>query len=255
MKLDEFIRERRKHRDILLMSHIVIGYPSLEASVELVAAMVEAGVDLMELQIPFSEPIADGPVILHANQRALDSGTTVEKCFEFAEKVAKQHSIPFLLMTYYNILWKRGLDAFASRAASIGIRGAIVPDCPPEEGAEYLDSMKRHGLAPIFIYSPRTPDARLKMLGAAGEGFIYVVARKGVTGADTSFSSDLEAYLARCRAATELPLAVGFGVKERDDVAFLTGKADIAVVGTQTIRVMETRGIEAVGGFIRSLRD
>jgi tryptophan synthase alpha chain len=254
MRLDEYIRDRRGRRDILLMTHIVIGYPSLEASFELAQAMVEAGVDLMELQIPFSEPIADGPVILHANQAALQRGTTVEQCFALAERVAGRFPIPFLFMSYYNILFKHGLEPFAARMAKAGLRGAIVPDCPPEEAADYLVAMEKHGLDPIFIFSPRTPDERLRLLGAAGRGFVYVVARKGVTGTETAFSADLGAYLARCRAATPLPLAVGFGVKERRDVDFLVGKADIAVVGTQTLRIVDEQGIGAVTGFLRSLR-
>jgi tryptophan synthase alpha chain len=254
MQLDERIRKERVRRDILLMTHIVIGYPSLDASLELVDAMVEAGVELMELQIPFSEPIADGPVILQANQTALKSGVTVDRCFDFAARVTRRHAIPFVFMSYYNILFKRGLARFADDSRNAGIAGAIVPDCPLEESAEYVACMKERGLAPVFIFSPRTPDARLQTLGRAGSGFVYAVARKGVTGKQTERSNELESYLARCRAATELPLAVGFGVASREDVAFLTGKADIAVVGTQSLRVLDTEGVAAVGRFLRELR-
>jgi tryptophan synthase alpha chain len=243
-----------KEREILLMTHIVLGYPSFDASYRLVRAMVDAGVDLMELQIPFSEPIADGPVILHANQMALAGGATVRQCIEFGRRVASDFAIPFLFMTYYNILFKRGVDRFATETAAGGLRGAIVPDLPPEEGAEYLAAMEQHGLAPIFIFSPTTPEERMKQLASVGRGFIYCVARKGVTGADTSFSNELQNYLARCRRATELPLALGFGVKEKTDIDYLKGKVDIAVIGTQTIRVMETAGVEAVGDFIKGLR-
>lgn len=254
MKLADHLRERRKARDILLMTHIVIGYPSLAASLELIDAMVAAGVDLMELQIPFSEPIADGPVILRANQEALRQGTTVAQCFDVARAAASRHEIPFLFMSYYNILFRQGLGAFARRTREAGLTGAIVPDCPPEEADEYLAAMRESALAPVFIFSPRTPPERLTLLGRAGEGFVYVVARKGVTGSETAFSGQLDEYLARCRNATALPLAVGFGVKDRRDVDFLRGKADIAVVGTQTIRLLEERGIGAVGPFLESLR-
>jgi tryptophan synthase alpha chain len=254
MKLDEHIRERRQQRDILLMTHIVIGYPSLEASMTLVETMVAAGVDLMELQIPFSEPIADGPVILHANQESLRNGTTVEQCFAFAARVAERFPIPFLFMTYLNIVFRQGLERFAARTAAAGLTGAIVPDCPPEEAGEYRAAMERHGLAPVFIFSPRTPDERLRLLGQASRGFVYVVARKGVTGSETAFSAELDAYLARCRRATDLPLAVGFGVKDRADVQFLTGKAEIAVVGTQSLRLLDEQGPAAVGDFLRGLR-
>lgn len=252
--LESILREQRAKRDILLMTHIVIGYPSFEASLEVVDAMVEAGVELMELQIPFSEPIADGPVILHANQESLARGATVDRCLRFAETVTKRHAIPFLFMTYYNILFRRGVEHFVGDMAKAGLQGAIVPDLPPEEATTYLAAMKDARLAPIFIYSPNTPDERLQYLDRNAGGFIYCVARKGVTGSSTAFSPELEGYLARCRAATRLPLAVGFGVRSAEDVAFLRGKADIAVVGSETIRLLDQSGVKAVGPFIRSLR-
>lgn len=252
--LESYLRNRLKEKDILLMTHIVLGYPSFEDSYKMVEAMVEGGVDLMELQIPFSEPIADGPVILHANQKSLAAGATVQKCFDFGEKVAKDFDIPFLVMTYYNILYKYGVSRFAADMAERGLRGSIVPDLPPEEGEEYLQSMEEQGLAPIFIFSPTTPDKRMSYLASFAKGFVYCVARKGVTGADTSFSDQLQGYMARCRQATDLPLALGFGVKEKADIDFLRGKADIAVIGTQTIRVMEQDGVGAVGDFITGLR-
>ena len=252
--LDKYLDERGRQKDILLMTHIVIGYPSLEASWEIVEAMVEAGVDLMELQIPFSEPIADGPVILKANQEALATGITVNDCIDFGGRAARKFHIPFLFMTYYNILFKYGVERFVRTAADKRLNGAIIPDLPPEEGQHYLGAMDGHGLAPIFIYAPTTTDDRMQMLARHASGFIYCVARKGVTGQQTTFSRELDAYLKRCRQATDLPLALGFGVKDRKDIEFLTGKADIAVIGTQTIRIVEDQGVAAVGDFIAGLR-
>lgn len=254
MQLLEALNERKKRRKILLMTHIVVGYPNLEASLALVDTMVRAGVDLMELQIPFSEPVADGPVILHANQLALKGGITVAQCFAFAREVSQRHPIPFLFMSYYNILFKRGLERFATETREAGLTGAIVPDCPPEEGADYVASLRKHGLAPVFIFSPSTSNDRLLSVGRAGDGFVYAVARKGVTGSSTDFGSELEHYLYRCRRATELPLAVGFGLKSRADVDFLVGKADIAVVGSESIRLLGEGGVNAVGEFISGLR-
>ena len=252
--LESYLRDRLKQRDILIMTHIVIGYPSFEESFRIIETMVNAGVDLMELQIPFSEPIADGPVILHANQKALSGGASVQKCFDFAQKVTRAFDIPFLFMSYYNILFKYGMDRFCEKMVQDGLQGAIVPDLPHEEGADYLRAMRQQNLAPIFIFSPTTTDERMKAIASFASGFIYCVARKGVTGIDTEFSAQLEGYLGRCRAATSLPLALGFGVKDRADVDFIKGKADIAVIGTQTIRLMEKEGIGAVGEFIRGLR-
>lgn len=252
--LESSILAKKKDRDILLMTHIVIGHPSFDEGMYLVEAMVEAGVEVMELQIPFSEPTADGPVILRANQRSLEEGATVERCLQFAEECARRFDIPFLLMTYYNILFKYGMGPFAERMAAAGLRGAIVPDLPPEEAADHLAAMEQQGLDPIFIYSPNSSDARMRLIAEHARGFVYCVARKGVTGAATSFSEELDAYLARCRAATDLPLALGFGVKDAGDVDFLRGRVDIAVIGTQTIRVLEEQGVGAVKGFIQSLR-
>lgn len=253
--LETYLRNLRKEKDILLMTHIVIGYPSFEASLEIVKAMVEAGVDLMELQIPFSEPIADGPVILRANQEVLAEGTRVQQCLDFAAKVTASFDIPFLFMTYTNVLFKYGMAAFAEKMARIGVTGAIVPDLPPEEGQTYLAAMEQNHLSPIFIYAPTTGDERMRMLAGHGRGFVYCVARKGVTGQQTNFSGQLETYLERCRRATNLPLALGFGVKNKADIDFLKGKVDIAVIGTETIRLVDREGVEAVGPFIRNLRN
>ena len=252
--LESYLRSRMKEKDILLMTHLVLGYPSFEDSFKIIEAMVEAGVDLMELQIPFSEPIADGPVILRANQRALEGGATVKESLDLAKRVAETFDIPFLIMTYYNILFKYGTERFVAEMADRQLRGAIIPDLPPEEGDVYLNAMEKHELAPVLIFSPATSIERMKYLSTFARGFVYCVARKGVTGQDTSFSDELETYLSRCRKATDLPLAVGFGVKEKEDIDFLKGKADIAVIGTQTLRIVEKEGVDAVGSFIRSLR-
>lgn len=254
MKLNACLKNRLAEKDILLMTHIVLGYPSFDANAKTIETMAAAGVDLMELQIPFSEPTADGPVIAQANQSALEAGATVAQCLEFAGRVAGKFDIPFLIMTYYNVLFRFGLIDFTAALSNHGLSGAIVPDIPPEEGREYLDAMHRHHLAPILIFSPTTSLERMRYLDAFASGFIYCVARKGVTGQNTSFSEGLAVYLEKCRQGTRLPLALGFGIKEKSDIDFLTGKADIAVIGSQTIRVMENEGIDAVGDFIRGLR-
>ena len=253
MVLESYLKTRIKNKDILLMTHIVLGYPSFQECFKIITEMVVAGVDLIEMQIPFSEPIADGPVILRANQKALDEGATVQKCLDFADSVTQAFDIPFLIMTYYNILFKYGTEDFISDMANKDLKGAIIPDLPPEEGQDYLKAMGEHNIDPIFIFAPTTPDDRMKYLASLGRGFIYCVARKGVTGAGTDFSGELTGYLTRCRNSTHLPLALGFGIKEKADIDFLKGKTDIAVIGTQTIRLMEKEGIGAVGDFIRGL--
>jgi len=251
--LERSIREARQKKDILLMTHIVLGYPSFDDSLRVVEDMVKAGVDLMELQIPFSEPMADGPVILKANAEALKNGATVDQSFEAAERITREFDIPFLFMTYYNILFSHGVESFVDRCQSVGIQGCIVPDLPPAEGDVYLEAMANHALAPVHIFTPNTDAPRMRLLSDSSAGFVYAVARKGVTGKDTAFSDELEQYLRLCRDSTDLPLAVGFGVKSKDDIDFLKGKVDIAVVGSETIRVMEQDGVTAVKPFIESL--
>ncbi len=254
MVLKTYLENRLAEKEILLMTHIVLGYPSFQASLEIVKTMVAAGVDLMELQIPFSEPTADGPVIAHANHKALEAGVTVKDCLSFANIATRTFDIPFLIMIYYHIPFKYGLKRFVATMSECGLQGAIIPDIPPEEGRDYLTAMQQRNLAPIMIFSPTTSRERMRYIDSCAAGFIYCVARKGVTGEKTNFSHELEAYLAKCRESTNLPLALGFGIKGRSDVEFLKGKADIAVIGSQTIRVMEEEGTEAVGGFIRGLR-
>lgn len=253
--LEQQIRRALAGKPLLIMTHIVIGYPSFEESWALARTMVEAGVDLMELQIPFSEPMADGPVILKANQEALAAGATVGKCLEFGRDLAKEAEIPLLYMSYFNILYKHGVKRFAGELKQAGMSGAIVPDLPPEEGAEYTSAMAEHGLAAVRLFAPNTPDQRMRSIAEGASGMIYCVARKGVTGAKTDFSVELTDYLARARRATALPLAVGFGIESRKDVDFLRGKADVAIVGSESLRVLKRSGVAAVGEFIRALAD
>ena len=254
MTLEQQLRDQKKTKDILLMTHIVLGYPSFEDNMAVIDAMVENGVDCIEMQIPFSEPMADGPVILKANQDSLASGTTVEACFNFAEKVIAKHDIPFLFMTYYNIIFKHGEEAFFKKSAEIGIKGFIVPDLPPEMGSDYLRLAAKYDIAPILIYAPTSTDKRMAELAEKGSGFIYCAARRGVTGKKTALGDDFEEYLGRCKHATQLPLAVGFGIQDKDDVTALIGYADMAVIGSQTIKLVDKEGPEAVGPFIAGLR-
>jgi len=236
------------------MTHLVLGYPSFEVNRKVIGQMVENGVDLIEMQIPFSEPVADGPMILKANQESIARGTRIGECLEFAREITAEFHIPFLFMTYYNILFKYGIKEFINRALDINIRGFIIPDLPPEEGKEYLELVKGGNMAPIQIFAPTSTEERMQLLAENGAGFIYCVARRGVTGQKTDFDTDFSQYMARCRRATDLPLAVGFGIRSREDVDFLVGKADIAVIGTETIRLVDEKGTDAVGPFIAGLR-
>jgi len=254
MPLRDSIAKSLGQKDILLMTHIVLGYPSFADNRKVVDQMVDNSVDLIEMQIPFSEPVADGPVIIKANQEALSAGVKVRQCLEFAEEMCKRHSIPFLFMTYYNILYKYGVADFLAKSRGIGIKGLIIPDLPPEEGQEYLQLAKNNDISPVQIFAPTSTEERMQTLSSHADGFIYCVARRGVTGTATSFDDDFYHYIDRCKANTDLPLAVGFGIRDKNDVKALTGKAEIAVIGSETIRLVDAEGPEAVGPFIAGLR-
>ncbi|OKY74294.1 MAG: tryptophan synthase subunit alpha [Desulfobulbaceae bacterium DB1] len=241
-------------KKILLMTHIVLGYPSLAINRQVIEQMVSGGVDLIEMQIPFSEPMADGPVIVKANQDAIDNGVTVRQCLDFAKEISATYPIPFLFMTYYNILFKFGVEKFFQEAREIGIKGFIIPDLPPEEGEEFFALTRQYGIDPVMIFAPTSTPERMQELSRFGRGFIYCVARKGVTGKQTDFDEEFNSYMQRCRANTDLPLAVGFGISRKDDVDSLIGRADIAVIGTRTIKLVEEQGVDAVGPFIAGLR-
>ncbi len=253
MRLEQYIAERKKDKEILLMTHIVLGYPSFEDNRKVIKEMVENGVDCIEMQIPFSEPMADGPVILKANQESIANGTTVPDCLDFGSEMSNSYDIPFLYMTYYNIIFKYGEDTFLAAAQQGGISGLIIPDLPPEEGAEFCEKAREREIDPILIFAPTSGESRMNDLNTHGSGFIYCTARRGVTGKQSEFGSDFTSYLVRCRKATSLPLAVGFGIQSRSDILEIIGNADMAVVGSKTITLVDENGIEAVAPFIRGL--
>ena len=251
--LADYIRETLKGREILLMTHIVVGYPSLQASYNLIKVMAASGVAMIELQIPFSEPIADGPVIMKANQSALEGGVTPEIALQFAERVSKEFGLPFIIMSYLNIPFVYGLKKFSNRLEEIGVRGVIIPDLPLEESDDFKESLKSHKVELVPLIAPTTSVERIGAIAKGSDGFLYCVSRKGVTGQNTEFSASLGEYLRRVRAVTKLPIAVGFGIKDRNDVDSLRGFAEIAVVGSQVLRVYESSGGDGVGDFLAGL--
>lgn len=226
-----------------LMTHVVAGYPTLKESGEIVRAMADNGAAMIELQIPFSDPIADGPTIMAANEAALANGVTVKDCLRLAEQLSRSVRVPLLFMTYFNILYRyhRGNDGvrwFCRDAARAGIQALIVPDVPPEEEhvEHYWETAKACDLLPVPIVSPTTDNKRLaKLAKLASEGFVYCVSTTGTTGARAALPPELKSYTVRVRSAFELPVAVGFGISSPAQVKSLTGVADIAIVGSAMI--------------------
>ncbi len=253
--LEKRIVETRRQKDILLMSHVVLGYPSFDSNRVAINSLVNAGVELIELQFPFSEPIADGPVLIKANQEAVTNGATVNDCFQFAREITKKHSRAlFLITTYYNILFKYGVKKFIKSASKIGIAGIIIPDLPPEEATEYVEICKNNDIAAIFLLTPKTRYSRIQQIAGMTSGMVYCVARAGVTGDRTNFSEDFDSYIQRVREATSLPIGVGFGIQTKEDIEYLKGRVDIAVIGTQAVKLLVDSGAQSLGEYMRGLR-
>jgi tryptophan synthase alpha chain len=240
-------QDKGKRRHPALMTHVVLGYPTLNDSISIVQAMAEGGASLVELQIPFSDPMADGPTIMRANETALKNGVTPRDCMRALETLSRKVSVPLLFMSYYNLLFayggkgkQNGLKHFLADAASAGGQGLIVPDLPPEEKQEgYWTLPLNYGLVPIPLVSPLSSPARLKKIAAtAKHGFVYCVSTTGTTGARQQLPADLQSYLTRVRKHFTLPLAVGFGISSAQHVRALAPYAEIIVVGSAMINLI-----------------
>lgn len=221
----------------LFMPYVMGGYPDLATS-EAVLAAVAPHADLIELGIPFSDPLADGPTIQAAGQRALDAGTRPEAVIELAAGL--RDGPPIVLMTYANIILAMGAADFMGRAARAGVAGVIVPDVPIDEGAELRAAAREAGVAMVPLAAPTTTDARLAAIGERVEGFVYCVSVAGVTGGDVAVGDTLRGFLGRARAVTDAPLAVGFGIRTAEQVAAIGEIADGVIVASALIRMIET---------------
>jgi len=221
------------------MTHIVGGYPTMDECEQIALTMAKSGVSFIEIQIPFSDPVADGTTIMKANQIALKNGTTPQDCLELMKRLKSHKGMPPLLfMSYYNILYKYELEKFCWDAAEAGAYGLIVPDIPVDEEKHehYLENCKKNGLHPIQVISPITPERRLNKIAAVASGFVYCVARAGTTGESRNASIiKLEGYLQKVRRFIKTPLAVGFGISTPKNVEEVLQHADIAVIGSRII--------------------
>jgi len=242
MDLAQYLHARLQHRGILLMTHLIVGYPSLEDNRRMLAAMADADVDLVELQMPFSEPIADGPAFARACQEALARHVTLDHYFELMSQSTAEHDFAHLMMGYYNIVLRCGPEAFCRRLASAGGEGCIVPDLPVEEYAELSAACAARGLHPIQLMAPTNRDARLELIGSHASGFVYAVARRGVTGRSSEVNQEVYDFLTRCRRYTGLPLGVGFGLGTAAHLRQLQGYAEIGIVGSALLRAWESGG-------------
>lgn len=240
----------------LFMPYVMGGYPDIATSAALARAVAPYA-DLIELGIPFSDPLADGPTIQAAGQAALDAGTTPDDVIALAADL--RGGPPIVLMTYANVILAAGMEDFMRRAGEAGVAGVIVPDVPVDEGGRLRETARAHGLAVIPLAAPTTSDARLAQIGAEAEGFVYCVSVAGVTGGDVAVGEVLQGFLARARGATDAPLAVGFGIRTPDQVAAVGRIADGVIVASELIRLMQEApdahaGREAVVAFAKGAR-
>jgi tryptophan synthase alpha chain len=244
---------QKKHT--ALIPYVTVGYPTIETTLKAVPRFARAGCDIIELGIPFSDPLADGATIQRASHEALRQGVTPEVCLEVADKLRQQVKTPLVFMTYYNPVLKFGPGQFCSRCAETGIDGLIIPDLPPEEGEELEVSAKRRGLDVIYLLSPASTEERIELVISRASGFIYLVSLTGVTGARADLPRELESFVARVREKTEKPLCVGFGVSTPEQARRVGKVADGVIVGSRIMQLLgEEKSIENAVSFAKSLR-
>ena len=222
-----------------LIPYLTAGDPSLAATASFVLALAAAGADVIELGVPFSDPVADGPTIQRAIERSLAAGTTLRGVLDLVRSLRAKTEVPLMLFSYYNPVLQMGLDRFAAEAAAAGADGALITDLTPEEAGDYRAAMRKHNLDTIFLAAPTSTDERLARIAEVSSGFLYVISRTGVTGAKDTLPDDLPALIRRTRRATRLPIAVGFGVSLPVHVSLLGGLADAAVVGSALVEEIE----------------
>lgn len=243
-----------------LVAYVTAGDPSIDGTEEIVLRIAEAGADIIELGIPFSDPVADGPTIQRASERALRAGATLEKVIGLVAAVRKKSGVPVVLFGYFNPILQMGLDQFAAKASTAGADGVLVTDVIPEESTEYRAAMHARGLDTVFLAAPTSTDERLQRIAAASSGFLYMISRTGVTGAQDSLPEELPAMVRRARKFTQLPIAVGFGISVPAQVTVLGGIADAVVVGSSLVAEIEkaksaTEAGENAAARVRMLKE
>src|SRR3989441_3434021 len=262
-RISKRFAELRASGELGIVAYITAGDPSVDATLKFVLALAEAGADVIELGVPFSDPLADGPTIQRASERALKSGTTLAGVLDLVRRIRQStpraNDVPLVLFSYYNPILQMGLEKFAAAAAAAGADGVLAPDLTPEESGDYRRILAAHLLDTIFLGAPTSTDERLAKIAACSSGFLYLISRTGVTGAKDALPDDLPALLRRARGVTQLPVAVGFGISLPGHVSVLGGLADAAVVGSALVSEIEKAtsvdaAAAALGDRIRALK-
>jgi len=253
-RIQQLFDRTRKERRAAFIAYLTAGDPTPEQTPEIVAALERGGVDLIELGVPFSDPIADGPVIQRGAARALKAGTTVPKVLDIARKIRAVSQIPLLLFTYMNPVLRYGLDGLARDAKAAGIDGCLLTDLSVEEAAPYMAAMRAAELDTVFLAAPTSTERRLKLVAEYSTGFVYLVSRTGVTGERTALSDSLAPLIEKMRGVTALPLAAGFGISTPDQAGVVAKMADGVVVGSAIVRQIE-QDLSGLEGLARSLAE
>jgi len=258
-RISKRFAELRAFGELGIVAYIVAGDPSLDASLKYVLALAEAGADVIELGVPFSDPLADGPTIQRGTERALKAGATLAGVLDLVRRIRESSQVPLVLFSYYNPILQMGLEKFASAAAIAGADGVLVTDLTPEESEDYRRILAVHHLDSIFLGAPTSTDDRLAKIAACSSGFLYLISRTGVTGAKDVLPDDLPALIRRTRSVTQLPIAVGFGISLPGHVSVLGGLADAAVVGSALVSEIEKAqsvdtAATALGDRLRALK-
>src|SRR5574337_461233 len=258
-RIDERFHRLRQAGERALMPYLTAGDPDLNTTRSLILEFERRGADLIEIGVPFSDPLADGMTIQRASQRALLGGTTLPRIIEMVGELRTECRLPLLLMSYINPIFHFGFSRFAKEAAAAGVDGLIVPDLPPEEAAELIETTTAHNVHTVFLIAPTSPQQRVRTIAAASKGFIYYVSLRGVTGVRSSLSDDLETSLQMIRAETDLPIAVGFGISTPEQARKVSRVADGVIVGSAIVSLLEqTAGqpgqLRHAGDFVASLK-
>lgn len=235
---EQFARARSENR-ACFVAYVCAGDPDFETSVEVCRALVEGKVDILELGVPFSDPLADGLTNQLAAQRALEGGMTAQRVFDLVREVRKFTNIPIVFYTYYNLVFANGVDQYIAQARDAGVDGMLTLDLPPEEAAEVLEVSRRRGMKNIFIVAPTTPPARLKRITEAASGFVYYVSREGVTGVRQDLAGNIGEAVAEIKKHTDLPVAVGFGISTREQVHQIAALCEGVIVGSALVNCVK----------------
>ncbi len=253
-RISKRFAELRASGELGIVAYITARDPSLDATLKFVLALAEAGADVVELGIPFSDPLADGPTIQRASERALKAGATLAGVLDLVRRVRQSSEVPLLLFGYYNPILQMGLEKFAAAASSAGADGVLVTDLTPEESGDYRRVLAAHHLDTVFLGAPTSTDDRLEKIAACSSGFLYLISRTGVTGEKDALPADLPALLRRARKVTQLPIAVGFGISQPGHVSVLGGLADAAVVGSALVSEIEKSKSAAAAALAERIR-